>query len=77
VAAGDQVTMPFEDGVRAYQQPQAAQTRTRQSVKQPGQQRPVGRLEPGPLAAELPWQHRDLVAQCEDLGVLVPIAARQ
>jgi len=34
-------------------------------------------LEPDPLAAEVALQHDDLMAQREDLGVLVPIGARQ
>jgi hypothetical protein len=36
-----------------------------------------GWLEPDPLAAEVALQHDDLMAQREDLGVLVPIGARQ
>src|SRR5258705_8659163 len=46
------------------------------SVQQRGQQCPVARLEPRLLSAQLALQHRDLVAQDEDLGVLVPIAHR-
>jgi hypothetical protein len=46
-------------------------------VKQCGQQRSVGRLEPDLLRAELALQHRDLVAQHEDFSILVPITARQ
>jgi hypothetical protein len=35
----------------------------------------IGELRPG--GAELPLQDRDLVAQHQDLGVLVQVASRQ
>ncbi len=41
------------------------------------QQRPVRLLEPDLLRAKLALHHGDLMAQREDLGVLVPITARQ
>ena len=44
-------------------------------MEQGGQQRPVGGKESDPLVAELPLQHGELVAQYEDLGVLVMVAA--
>jgi hypothetical protein len=34
-------------------------------------------LEPDPLAAEVSLQHGELVAQHEDFGVLVAVAARE
>jgi hypothetical protein len=37
----------------------------------------TGWVEPDPLLAELAVQHRELVAQREDLRVLVPVAAWQ
>ena len=37
----------------------------------------IGRSEPDPLPVELALQHRELMAQRQDLHVLVPIAARQ
>ena len=46
-------------------------------MQQRSQQGSVGGLEPDALAAELALQHGDLVAQHEDLGVLVVITARQ
>jgi hypothetical protein len=46
-------------------------------VEQGGQQRPVGGMESDPLVAELALQHGELVAQHEDLGVLVVVAARE
>ncbi|MFJ8582634.1 hypothetical protein [Micromonospora sp. NPDC093277] len=46
-------------------------------MQQRCQQRPVGRLEPDLLRAKVALQHSDLMAQREDLGVLVPITAWQ
>jgi hypothetical protein len=46
-------------------------------VQQRRQQRPISWAEPRLLGAQLALQHRDLVAQHENLGVLVPIAHRQ
>jgi hypothetical protein len=77
VAAGNQVTMPAQHRVRPYQQPQAPQARFRKPVQQRRQPRPVGRVEPYPLPIELTLQHRELMAQGEDLGVLVAVASRQ
>jgi hypothetical protein len=41
------------------------------------QERPGTRVEPHPFATQLPFQHRELVAQRQDLHVLVAIAHRQ
>jgi hypothetical protein len=46
-------------------------------VQQRGQPRPVGGVEPYPLPVELALQHRELMAQSQDLHVLVAVAARQ
>jgi hypothetical protein len=46
-------------------------------VQQRGQERPVGPAEPRPGRAQLPLQDRDLMAQHEDLYLLVPIADRK
>jgi hypothetical protein len=43
-------------------------------MKQRGQQRPVTRVEPRPLFADLALQHHELMAQGEDLDVLAPVA---
>ena len=75
VAARDQVAMPGQDRVGVYQQPQAPQCRPGQRVKQSGQQRPVGGLEPDALATEVALQHADLMAQREDFRVLVATTA--
>jgi hypothetical protein len=45
-------------------------------VQQGGQQRPAGGVQPHALVAEVTLQHTKLVAQDEDLGVLVVVAAR-
>jgi hypothetical protein len=45
-------------------------------VEQGSKPRPVGRTEPKPMAVELTLQDRELVAQGEDLGVLVAVADR-
>jgi hypothetical protein len=60
--------------VRPDQQPEPAKHIAREPVQQGGQERPVGRGEPRPGHAQLPLQHGDLVAQRQDLGILVPVA---
>jgi hypothetical protein len=42
-------------------------------VQQRGQPRPFDRFEPDPLAVELALQHGELVAQRQDLDVLVAV----
>ena len=77
VPAGDQVAVPAQHGLGADQQPEAAQHVAGEPVQQRGEQRPVGRGEPDLLAVQVPFEDRDLVAQREDLGVLVAVAHRQ
>jgi hypothetical protein len=48
-----------------------------QWVQQRRQERAIARVEPHPAVAELALQHRDLMAQGEELRVLVPIAHRE
>jgi hypothetical protein len=62
VAACEQVSVPAQDGVGSYQQPQAVQAVSGQLVQQCGQPCPVGWFEPDPLFAELTLQYRELVA---------------
>jgi hypothetical protein len=45
-------------------------------VQQRGQPGPIHRLEPDLLPVELALQYRELVAQRQDLDVLVAVAAR-
>jgi hypothetical protein len=77
VAASNQVTVPPQDRVGPHQQPQTVQAGSGELVQQRGQPGPIGWVEPDPLPAELAVQYRELVAQREDLRVLVPVAARQ
>jgi hypothetical protein len=37
---------------------------------------PISRGKPDLLAVQLPFDDRDLMAECEDLGVLSPVAHR-
>jgi hypothetical protein len=69
--------VPAQDGVGPHQQPQALHGGPGQAVQQRCQPRPIGWFEPDPLPVELALKHRELVPQNEDLGVLVPDAARQ
>jgi hypothetical protein len=77
VAACEQVAVPAQDSVRAHQQPQPTSHVWREPVQQRRQEHPIARVKPPPLLAQLPFQHRDLMAQGEDLDVLVPVAHRQ
>jgi hypothetical protein len=54
--------VPSQDGVGAYQQPQAVQGGLGESMQQRGKPCPVGWFEPDSLLAELALQHRELVA---------------
>jgi hypothetical protein len=45
-------------------------------VQQRRQPRPIGRFEPDLLPVELALQHRELMAQRQDLDLLITIAAR-
>jgi hypothetical protein len=77
VPAGDQIAMPAQDRIWAYQQPQPSQPLHRQPVQQRCQECPVNRGEPHFLLAQLTLQHRDLMAQGEDLRIFVAVAHRQ
>jgi hypothetical protein len=69
--------MPAQHRVRPDQQPGPAEQVAREAVQQGGQERPVAGGEPWPGRAQLPLQDRDLMAQGQDLHVLVPVAHRQ
>jgi hypothetical protein len=45
-------------------------------VQQGRQERPIARVEPHLLGAQLALQHRDLMAQGKDFDILVLIAHR-
>jgi hypothetical protein len=76
VATGKQVAVPAQDRVGPHQQSQALQAGLREAVQQCGQPCPVGWFETDP-PVELALQHSELMAEGEDLGVLVAVAARQ
>jgi hypothetical protein len=69
--------VPAQEGVWAYQQPQAAQGGPGESVQQRGQEDAICRGEADFLGSELALQHGDLVAQDEYLGVLIVITDRE
>lgn len=77
MAACDQIAVPAQHRVRTHQQPHPAQHLDRHPMQQRRQERAIARGEPHLLATKLALQHRDLMAQGEDLRVLVPIAHRQ
>jgi len=77
VTAGQQVPVPAQHCVWPYQQPEPAEHMPWEPVQECGQERPVGRGELRPGTAQLPFQHGDLVAQRQDLGVFVPVAHRE
>ena len=76
VASAEQVAVPAQDGVRPYQQVQPAQCLAGQRGQECGEEGSIRGGEPHLPVAELALQDGDLVAQREDLGVLVAIACR-
>ena len=77
MTARHQVPVPAQHRVPPDQQPEPAQHVLGEAVQQGGQERPVAGQEPQPGLAKLPLQDRDLVAQCQDLHDLVPVARRK
>jgi hypothetical protein len=75
MAPFEQVAVPAQDRVRAYEQHELAQLVHRKVVEQAGEQRAVGVGEHG--LADLALQDPQLVPQRQDLDVLFPIAHRQ
>jgi hypothetical protein len=75
--ADQEIALPAQHRLRPHQQPEPAEHVPRELAQQGGQERPVGRAEPRPGRAQLPFQHRDLVAQRQDLRILVPVAHRK
>jgi len=62
VMAGQEIALPAQHRVRPHQQPEPAEHVAWEPVQQGGQERTVDRREPRPCLAQLPLQHRDLVA---------------
>ncbi len=77
VVACDQVAVPAQHRVRTYQQPQPTQHLQRQPVQQRRQECAIARSEPHLVLTELALRHRNLMAQGQDLHVLVPAGHRQ
>lgn len=75
--ARQQVAVPAQYRVRPDQQPEPAEHVAWKPVQQGGHERSVGGAEPRPGLTQLPLQHHDLVAQRQDLHVLVPVAYRK
>jgi hypothetical protein len=73
----DQVAVPSQHGVRLDQQSQSAQDLPRQRRQQSGEESAVLRAELHLVRTELPLENHDLVAQNENLRILVPVAHRQ
>ncbi|MFD1939825.1 hypothetical protein ACFSKW_51055 [Nonomuraea mangrovi] len=67
-----------QDGIRPDEKPELVQDLARQRCQERGKKGPVlwGESHPG-VGAELPLKDGDLVAQGENLDLLVPIAHRQ
>jgi hypothetical protein len=68
VPAADQVAVPAQHGLGAYQQPDAAQHVAGQLVQQCGEERPVGTGEADLLTVQLPFEDRDLMPEGRDFG---------
>jgi hypothetical protein len=71
----DQVAVPAQKHVRAYQQQELAQLPHREAVEQPSEHHAIGLGERG--LADLALQDDELVAQRQDLDVLLLIAHGQ
>ncbi|MFG1710445.1 hypothetical protein ACFLIM_45490 [Nonomuraea sp. M3C6] len=70
----EQIAVPAQDRIWSNEKPQPAQDLAGQRCQEGGEKGPVFRRESDSgVVAELPFEDGDLVAQGEDLGVLVPI----
>ncbi|MFC9631230.1 hypothetical protein ACFTY8_18510 [Streptomyces mirabilis] len=74
---GDQVAVPSQHGVWSDQQSHLSKRPAWQALEQRSEERPVARVESHPMPTQLPLQHGDLVAQGQDLYILLPVAHRQ
>ena len=72
-----EITVPAQHCVRADEQPQPTQELPRQRHQQSSEERAVFRSERHLLPTELSFKDGDLVAQNEDLHVLLAVAHRQ
>jgi hypothetical protein len=69
--------VPAQHRIGPHQQPEPAKNVAWEPVQQGGQERRVGQGEPRPGLTQLPLQHCYLVAQRQDLHLLVPVAHRK
>jgi hypothetical protein len=75
VASAQELAVPAQHSVSADDQMDLMKPHLGEALQQCGEQRPVG---PGRMwLAYLPLQHDELVAQRQDLQILLPIAHRQ
>jgi hypothetical protein len=72
--ACQQVPVPAQYRLGAYQQPEPAENVPREPVQQDRQERPAGQREPRPGLTQLPLQDHDLVAQRQGFRLLVLVA---
>jgi hypothetical protein len=66
--------VPAQDRVGTYQEKEMAQLVPREVMEEAGEDRPVGGGEGG--LVDMALQDQQLVSECKDLDVLVPIAHR-
>ncbi|GAA3476253.1 hypothetical protein GCM10018966_007800 [Streptomyces yanii] len=71
----EQVAVPAQDRIRAYQQQEVPQLLSREVVEQAGEDHTVGVRERG--LADLALKDEQLVTQRQDLDVFIPVAHRQ
>lgn len=76
VALLDRVAVPSQHGVGLGQQPEPTQNLARQRHRQSGEEGSVFRGELHPVRPDLSFEDHDLVAQGENLRVLVAVAHR-
>jgi hypothetical protein len=75
--ARQKIPMPPQHSLGPDHQSHPMQDVVEQPVQQSSQEGPIGRGEPYPLAVQLSFENRKLVAQSENFGILGPIAHRQ
>jgi hypothetical protein len=71
------VAVPAQDRLRAYQQSESTKRVDREAVQQRCENRPIAGREARSGLAQLAFRDRDLVAQCQDLHLLVLVARGQ
>ncbi|MET7518093.1 hypothetical protein ABZS88_32415 [Streptomyces sp. NPDC005480] len=77
MSASDDVAVPAKYRVWPHQQAHPAQHLAWQAMEERCQERPAARAEPKLLPVQLTFQNADLVAQGQDLDILLATAHRQ